>query len=132
MPTDTQDQVFKLLGLLWAGASPSEISHERTALMALQRADGGWAQMPSMSSDAYATGQALFALHKTGTRGSDAVYRKGAGYLLQTQLEDGTWFVRTRAFGFQPYLETGFPYGRSQFISTAATAWAAAALANIF
>jgi hypothetical protein len=45
------------------------------------------------------------------------------------QLEDGTWFVRTHAFGFQPYFETGFPYGRSQFISTAATSWAATALA---
>ena len=46
----------------------------------------------------------------------------------RTQLEDGTWFVRTRAFGFQPYFETGFPHGRSQFISTVATAWASAAL----
>ena len=55
-------------------------------------------------------------------------YRKGVDYLLRTQLEDGTWFVRTRAFGFQPYFETGFPHGRSQFISTVATAWASAAL----
>jgi squalene cyclase len=60
---------------------------------------------------------------------NDPVYSEGAEYLLKTQLEDGTWFVRTRAFGFQPYFETGFPYGRSQFISTAATSWAATALA---
>ena len=81
-----------------------------------------------MSSDAYATGQALFALHAVGMAASAPVYHKGAGYLLETQLDDGTWFVQTRAFGFQPYFETGFPYGRSQFISTAATAWATTVL----
>ena len=31
--------------------------------------------------------------------------------------------------GFQPYFETGFPHGRSQFISAAATSWAVVALA---
>jgi len=128
-PIDTQDQVYKLLGLLWAGAAPAEVGRERAALISLQRADGGWAQIPSMSPDAYATGEALFALHAAGMVPSDPVYRRGTDHLLATQLEDGTWFVRTRAFGFQPYFETGFPYGRSQFISTAATAWAATALA---
>ena len=128
-PSDTQEQTFKLLGLLWAGAAPSEIAVQREALVALQREDGGWGQWPSMASDAYATGQALFALHAAGTAVDAPVYRKGVSYLLATQLEDGTWFVRTRAFGFQPYFETGFPHGRSQFISTAATAWAATAVA---
>jgi ankyrin repeat protein len=129
MPTETQEHSFKLLGLLWAGAAPTDVARQREALVALQRADGGWAQLPSMSSDAYATGQALFALHAAGMAVNEPVYRKAVDYLLKTQLEDGTWFVRTRAFGFQPYFETGFPYGRSQFISTAATSWAATALA---
>ena len=53
----------------------------------------------------------------------------GGGYLLETQLEDGTWFVRSRGFAFQPYFDTGFPHGRNQFISAAATSWAAIALA---
>ena len=44
-------------------------------------------------------------------------------------LEDGTWFVRSRGFAFQPYYDTGFPHGRDQFISSAATSWAAIALA---
>jgi hypothetical protein len=127
-PRDTQEQVFKLLGLIWAGGSEQEISVEKTALIALQRADGGWAQMPSMVPDAYATGQALYALKAAKMHTSDVIYRKGTDYLLRTQLEDGTWFVQTRAFGFQPYFETGFPHGRSQFISTVATSWAAVAL----
>jgi len=38
--------------------------------------------------------------------------------------------VRSRGFGFQPYFETGFPHGRDQFISAAATSWAVMALAH--
>src|SRR5262249_19841047 len=100
----------------------------RRALVALQHADGGWAQMVSMASDAYASGQALYALHAANMSASDPVYRKGADYLLRTQLDDGTWFVRTRAFGIQPYFETALPHGRSQSISRVATSWAAGAL----
>jgi hypothetical protein len=128
-PRDTQDHAFRLLGLVWAGASSREIARARAALVALQRPDGGWAQMPTLGSDAYATGQTLYALRAAGLAGTDPTYRRGAAYLLRTQLDDGTWFVRTRAFGVQPYFETGFPHGRSQFISAAATAWAAIALA---
>ena len=127
-PQDTQDQAFKLLALAWIAAPGDEIARERGALIALQRADGGWAQLPSMASDAYATGQALYALHAAGTSTTDPSCRSGIAYLLRTQLEDGTWFVRTRAFGFQTYFETGFPHGRSQFISTVATSWASIAL----
>ena len=56
-------------------------------------------------------------------------YQKGVQYLLRTQLEDGSWFMRSRAFAFQPYFETGFPHGTNQFISAAATSWATMALA---
>ena len=34
----------------------------------------------------------------------------------------------SRAFAFQAYFETGFPHGTNQFISAAATSWAAIAL----
>ena len=121
--------MFKLLGLIWSGAPAHEIAKEKTALIGLQRRDGGWGQMPTLDADAYATGQALYALHAAGMAPRATTYQKGADYLLRTQLDDGTWFVRTRAFGIQPYFETGFPHGRSQFISTTATAWAAIALA---
>jgi len=130
-PRDTQEHVFKMLGLLWGGGDALEIDREKTALVALQRTNGGWAQMLSMDPDAYASGQALWALHSAGMPASDPIYRKGTDYLLKTQLEDGTWFVRTRAFGFQPYFETGFPHGKSQFISTVATSWASLALTEL-
>jgi hypothetical protein len=83
-----------------------------------------------MAPDAYATGQTLHALHVSGMPATDPVYRRGADFLLRTQLEDGTWFVRSRAFGFQPFAEFGFPHGRSQFISAAATSWAVMALSH--
>lgn len=59
---------------------------------------------------------------------ADAAYQRGVAYLLRNQLDDGTWFVRSRAFGFQRYFETGFPHGSDQFISASATAWAVIAL----
>lgn len=128
-PDETQDRAFKLLGLVWSGAPAQRIEKEKAALITLQRSNGGWGQMPTLDPDAYATGQALYALHAAGMAPTATTYRRGADYLLRTQLEDGTWFVRTRAFPIQPYFETGFPHGRSQFISTAATGWAAIALA---
>jgi hypothetical protein len=49
--------------------------------------------------------------------------------LLKTQQADGTWHVVTRSKPIQTYFETGFPHGKDQFISSAATGWAATALA---
>jgi hypothetical protein len=83
-----------------------------------------------MGSDAYATGQALYALQSSGLTARDRVHQRAVSYLLRTQLEDGTWFVRSRAFGFQPYFESGFPHGVDQFISASATSWAVIALAS--
>jgi hypothetical protein len=127
-PHSTQDEAFKLLGLSWARLPRTEIEAQAKRLLLLQRNDGGWAQLPTMASDAYATGEVLYALQVSGTKANNAAYQKGAAFLLRTQLEDGTWFVRSRAFGFQPYFETGFPHGTDQFISASATAWAAIAL----
>jgi hypothetical protein len=129
-PKDTQELSFLMLGMQWAGMA-QEIPPVRDRLLALQRENGGWAQLPGMAPDAYATGHALHALHAAGGLSvADAAYQKGIRYLLRTQLEDGTWFVRSRAFGFQPYFDAGFPHGADQFISAAASSWAAIALAD--
>jgi len=128
-PQTMEDYVFKLQGLGWAGESRA-VRAAAGDLIAHQRADGGWGQLGTLSSDAYATGQALTALAQTGAlKPSDAAYEKGVHFLLATQLEDGSWYVRTRAVALQPYFDSGFPYGPDQFISTAATNWAIMALA---
>jgi hypothetical protein len=49
--------------------------------------------------------------------------------LIKTQLEDGSWYVKTRVIPLQPFFESGFPYGHDQWISAAASNWAAMALA---
>jgi ankyrin repeat protein len=128
-PVTNQDHAFRLLGLAWGGASEALIRQEAKALVALQRADGGWSQLPAMVSDAYATGEAVFALGSAGKMTvSNLVFRKGVEYLLSTQASDGSWHVKSRAIWLQPYLDSGFPYGQDQFISTAGTAWATLAL----
>ena len=63
-------------------------------------------------------------------KADDAAYRKGVRFLLDNQLEDGSWYVRARAIPIQPYFDSGFPHGPDQFISAAATNWATMALAE--
>src|SRR5207244_3817934 len=65
-PKNTEDRAFQLLGLGWAGGNQEVIRKSAHELLAEQRPDGGWAQLPSIASDAYATGQALVALKETG------------------------------------------------------------------
>ena len=98
-------------------------------LRADQRPDGGWAELPSLQSDAYATGQALFALNQAGELPvSNQVYRRGVRFLLRTQEEDGSWFVSKRAIPANNYFDAGFPHGESQYVSHGATCWATMAL----
>jgi hypothetical protein len=70
------------------------------------------------------------ALRESGAMAtSDRAYRKGLEYLLRTQIDDGSWQVETQSVPIQAYFESGFPYGVNQWISAAATGWAATALA---
>ena len=128
-PNGTQDRAFQLMGLTWAKAGAPAIERSAKALAATQRADGGWSQLPDMGTDAYATGQAMYALAASGAMPiSDENYKRGVKYLLRSQAEDGSWQVQTRSIWFQPYFESGFPYAHNQWISVAGTAWATMAL----
>ena len=55
--------------------------------------------------------------------------QRGIQFLLNTQLADGSWYVKSRALAFQPYFDDGFPHGFDQWISAAGTSWATMALA---
>ena len=126
---DAQSLAFRILGLKWAG-KPAIIPELARQLEALQRPNGGWAQHPEMATDAYATAIALWALRE-GAGSGNAAWQQGAAFLRRTQLPDGSWHVRSRGFGFQPYRETGFPHGHDQWISSAATGFAVLALAPL-
>lgn len=124
------EKAFRLLGLNWADADRGIIKQAVQTLAAEQRADGGWADLSTLDSDAYATGLALVALRQGGNfQTADPVYQRGVRYLVRTQLEDGSWHVKSRALGFQPYFESGYPHGPDQWISSAGAGWATMALA---
>ncbi len=128
-PVDTEDRVFRLFGLKAAGATEAEIGAAAWELLKTQQADGGWRQLDAMATDAYATGTALVALREAGgLRADHPVYTRGVAYLMQTQLADGSWHVRSRSKPFQPHYESGFPHEKDQFLSAAATGWATTAL----
>ncbi len=129
-PVTTQERAFHLLGMAWANANPAAIRRAAAGLADTQRPDGGWNQLPTMGSDAYAAGEALYALHLAGRMDTASpVYQKGVRFLLRTQAADGSWHVKTRSLWVQPYFESGFPYGHDQWISSAGTSWASMALA---
>ena len=76
-----------------------------------------------------ATEKVLVALRQSGAVSEKAAaFRRGVCFLLTSQLDDVSWFVASRSLPIQPHFETGFPHGRSQFISCAATSWATLAL----
>src|SRR5262249_16589926 len=69
-------------------------------------------------SDGYATGQALYALSravKHPTTSGD--WQQGLRFLLGTQYDDGSWHVISRAYPFQPTMDSGFPHGRDSWVS---------------
>jgi len=125
-PVILEDLDMRLVGVAAAGASAAELRKLAKPILALQCADGGWAQRQGFPSDAYATGMTLWALNEAGVMRPDP---KSVKFLLGTQSTDGSWHVATRATKFQQYFESGFPYGEDQWISTMATGWAANALA---
>jgi ankyrin repeat protein len=129
-PAETSDErVHQLLGLAWAGEKPGALRKFVRAVIREQRADGGWGQLAGLDSDAYATGQSLYALMEGGkVAASDPAVRRGLDFLLRTQLADGTWHVRTRAHPFQPPMDSAFPHGRDGWISAAGTSWAVMAM----
>jgi N-acyl-D-amino-acid deacylase len=133
-PRTTEDSTFRLLGMRWTGADENARQKAARQLRAEQRADGGWSQLPGFASDAYSTGEVLFALHEAaGLSINDAAYQRGVSFLLKTQEADGSWRVKSRlnppAQVSPPFVNVEFPpFQHDQFISMMATTWATTAL----
>src|SRR5262249_48826899 len=84
-----EEAVFQLLGLHWAGEPTEKLADLAQALRQMQRQDGGWAQLPMLESDAYATGEVLYTLAQTGTDAvSDPAWQRGLRFLLESQEDD--------------------------------------------
>jgi hypothetical protein len=115
--------------LHWAGSDQRQIAELAGVLRRQQREDGGWAQLPTLKSDAYATGLVLVTLHQAASvQPQHDPYRKGVAFLLTQQLSDGSWFVETRASPVQVAVDSVFSHGKDQWISSSATTWSTMAL----
>lgn len=67
-------------------------------LVGRQNADGGWSWVKENNgSDAFATGQALYALGLLGRDGNDPVVSRAWEFMLGTQDKDGSWQVPQEA-----------------------------------
>jgi squalene-hopene/tetraprenyl-beta-curcumene cyclase len=84
-----------------------------------QNADGGWGQTNKAKSDAYATGQALYALAEAGVKPDDKAVQRAQSFLAKTQRQDGAWPMTSRAI-----LSNGKPAKNLEPITHAGSAWA--------
>ncbi len=88
----TQDRMYKVVTLARYGTPQQRrlIRPELEHLAAEQWKDGGWKERATMTgSNAYATGQVLYALKQAGASTHSRVFRRGVQYLLETQMRDG-------------------------------------------
>src|SRR5439155_27077504 len=91
----------------------------------VQNADGGWGQTKKAKSDAYATGQALYALAEAGVKPGDEAVRRAQAFLAKTQRQDGAWAMASRAI-----LPSGTRATNLEPITHAGSAWAVIGLAR--
>ena len=128
-----EDRIWRLWGLhqLDGDAGAKSFAATRDVILAAQREDGGWPQTDDLPSDAFSTGQTIFMLCQTGTSPLEPTVQRAARFLMSTQQADGSWLVETRVKPVQTYFDNGDPHGKHQFLSTAATAWATAGLAQL-
>jgi len=125
-----EERNMRLMGLVWTKAARAEINAAVQQIETRQKADGGWAQHDDYQSDAYATGESLYALHQAGIAATSELYRKGVAFLLKNQYQNGAWFVKSRAYPTQIYFDSGYPFGHNQWISAAGASWAGLAIAE--
>lgn len=87
-----QDVNFALLGLVAAGVGPAEQSSLRLQrlLLSRQNRDGGWG-LEKGRSDAFGTGQTLYALKQAGHSDQEPVISRGMSWLVEHQGKDGAW-----------------------------------------
>jgi len=94
------DVNYALMGLMAAGVRPTEASAMKLQKKLLERQndDGGWGLQPK-ASDAFATGQTLYALKLAGMNDRDTAVERGMRWLIGHQKKDGSWHTVSSAQG---------------------------------
>jgi hypothetical protein len=96
--SDDDPQSIAMRLVLWSrlGRPSEEWKPLARRIQERQNADGGWSQTKEMSSDAWATGQALYALAHAGTKPDDPTIARARAFLMKTQRDDGSWPMTSR------------------------------------
>jgi squalene-hopene/tetraprenyl-beta-curcumene cyclase len=118
---DEELQAAALRLILWRrlGLPAGEWEPLVKRIRSTQNSDGGWGQIPKARSDAYATGQALYALAEAGVKPDEEAAQKAQSFLAKTQREDGAWPMVSRAI-----MRDGKPPKNLEPITHAGSAWA--------
>jgi squalene-hopene/tetraprenyl-beta-curcumene cyclase len=97
-PADTtQTAALRLLVDVQAGKRGKALASGIKGLLKKQNTDGGWGPTRELPSDAYATGQALYALSLAGVRNNRAQIEQARAFLITSQRPDGSWLMIPRA-----------------------------------
>jgi squalene-hopene/tetraprenyl-beta-curcumene cyclase len=91
----TEPAVGRLLLELRFG-EPTRAQALAKELVGRQNADGSWSWSKGWPSDAFATGQALYALGKAGLTRDDPAVARGVKFLLEGQKPNGSWYAPTK------------------------------------
>lgn len=96
--TDDDPQSIAMRLVLWSrlGRPADERQPLVRRIRERQNADGGWSQAGDMASDAWATGQALYALAHAGVSADEPMVGRGQSFLIQVQRPDGSWPMTSR------------------------------------
>jgi hypothetical protein len=92
-PVTTQDAVYKIVALAQYGSPEQKRSIWSLveALASRQQPDGGWKEtLSTKGSNAFATGQVLYAFKRAGVSIRSDMFRRGVDFLLKTQTTDPT------------------------------------------
>ena len=91
-----QAVTLRLLLDLRTQQSPQQVQSGVEQLLKRQNPDGGWSQVPEFPGDAYATGQALYALSFAGVPTDKPEIQRAISFLMATQRDDGSWPMESR------------------------------------
>src|SRR5579871_3650698 len=97
-PADTtQTAALRLLVEVQAGKRGKGVASGIKDLLKRQNPDGGFGPTRDLPGDAYATGQALYALSLAGVRNNRAEIERARAFLISSQRPDGSWLMVPRA-----------------------------------
>ena len=87
------DSNYLLLGLMASGVSSSDdvVASLVKSLRKAQGTEGGWSFNGGGASEAFATGQTVYALRQAGLSETDDTVSKGLKWLVAHQGKDGSW-----------------------------------------